>query len=132
MRFALARLHGPLFFLLYLLFDWLTYIDPLYGLNITPWNPDPALGLVYWLRYGKRAAAPWFLALLASEVLLRGMAAGPLYTVLGALSLTLGYALIGEGLRRNFSPRAMFDSGDRLRRCGAGKPWAICCWPSSP
>ena len=114
MRAALARWHGPLFFLLYLLFDWLTYVEPLYGLNITPWNPDPALGLVYWLRYGKRAAVPWFLALLTSEILLRGMAAGPLHTLLGALSLTVGYALIGEGLRRNFSTTSLFDNRDRL------------------
>ena len=35
----------PAFIAFYLLFDWATYLDPLYGLNITPWNPDPALGL---------------------------------------------------------------------------------------
>jgi signal transduction histidine kinase len=114
MQLILSRLHGLLFLVLYLLFDWLTYVDPLYGLNITPWNPDPALGLVYWLRYGKRAAIPWFFALLLGEVLVRGMAAGPTVTLLGALSLTVGYSLIGEGLRRNFSTRAMFDNRDRL------------------
>lgn len=111
---AWSKLHGPLFLLLYLLLDWLTYVDPLYGVNITPWNPDPALGLVYWLRYGKKAALPWFAALLLGDILFRGMSAGPLYTLLGALSLTLGYGLIGEGLRRNFSNGAMFDNRDRL------------------
>ncbi|KQW96559.1 histidine kinase [Massilia sp. Root418] len=114
MRSVLTRLHGLLFLLLYLLLDWLTYVDPLYGLNITPWNPDPALGLVYWLRYGKKAALPWFLALLLGDIWLRGTAAGPFYTLLGALSLTLGYGLIGEGLRRNFSTSAMFDNRHRL------------------
>ena len=34
-----------LFVAAFLLFDWVSYVDALYGLNITPWNPDPALGL---------------------------------------------------------------------------------------
>ena len=72
----LRHLAFPAFVALYLLFDWATYIDPLYGLNITPWNPDPALGLVFWLRYGWRAAGPWFVALCAGEMLVRGMPAG--------------------------------------------------------
>ncbi|MES2261590.1 MAG: ATP-binding protein [Pseudomonadota bacterium] len=115
MRLNLSRyLSAPAFIALYLAFDWLTYIDPLYGLNITPWNPDPALGLVYWLRYGKRAAFPWFVALLAGEVLVRGMPAGPTVTLLGALSLTMGYGLIGEVLRRNFSSSDIFDNRGRL------------------
>src|SRR5471032_1960576 len=91
------------FIALYLLFDWATYIDPLHGLNITPWNPDPALGMVFWLRYGKRAALPWLVALLAGEVLVRGMSAGLMVTLLGALWLTLAYGVIGEALRRRFS-----------------------------
>lgn len=102
------------FVALYLLFDWATCLDPLHGLNITPWNPDPALGMVFWLRYGKRAALPWFAALLAGEVLVRGMPAGPLLTLLGALWLTLAYGLIGEALRRRFSSTDIFDNSHRL------------------
>ncbi|NRR29077.1 MASE1 domain-containing protein [Oxalobacteraceae bacterium] len=109
-------LHYCAFVALYLLLDWATYIDPLYGLNITPWNPDPALGLVFWLRYGRRAALPWFGALLAGEVLVRGMPAGPLLTVLGALSLTAGYGLIGAALRRSFSSGDIFNNRTRLVR----------------
>ena len=30
----------------YVLLDWASYIHPLYGLNITPWNPGPALAIV--------------------------------------------------------------------------------------
>src|SRR5471032_1670622 len=105
---------GLAFIALYLLFDWATYLDPLHGLNITPWNPDPALGMVFWLRYGKRAALPWFIALLAGEVLVRGMPAGPLVTLLGALWLTLAYGLIGEALRRRFSSSDIFDNSHRL------------------
>ncbi|MET3135007.1 two-component system sensor kinase FixL [Oxalobacteraceae bacterium GrIS 1.11] len=113
-QFPLRFLPYPAFVGLYLLFDWATYIDPLYGLNITPWNPDPALGLVFWLSYGKRAALPWFLALLGGEILVRGMPAGMLLTVLGSLWLTLGYGLIGEGLRRIFRGGDIFDNRNRL------------------
>ena len=115
MRQPLLRLLPyPAFVATYLLFDWLSYIDPLYGLNITPWNPDPALGLVFWLRYGKKAALPWFLALLAGEILVRGMPAGLSMTLLCSLWLTIGYGLIGEALRRRFSTGDIFDSRERL------------------
>jgi two-component system sensor kinase FixL len=110
----LRHLQFPAFIALYLLFDWATYIDPLYGLNITPWNPDPALGLVFWLRHGWRAALPWFVALVAGETLVRGMPAGPLLTVLLSLWLTVGYGLIGAALRRKFGGGGVFDSRDRL------------------
>jgi signal transduction histidine kinase len=104
----------PAFIALYLLFDWATYIDPLYGLNITPWNPDPALGLVFWLRYGWRAAGPWFVALCAGEMLVRGMPAGLGVTLLLSLWLTVGYGLTGAALRRKFGGGGVFDNRSRL------------------
>jgi signal transduction histidine kinase len=104
----------PAFIALYLLFDWATYIDPLYGLNITPWNPDPALGLVCWLLYGWRAALPWWIALVLGEVLVRGMPAGLVLTLLLSLWLTIGYGAIGEVLKRTFGSSGVFDSRNRL------------------
>jgi signal transduction histidine kinase len=112
----LRYLEFPAFIALYLLFDWATYIDPLYGLNITPWNPDPALGLVFWLRHGRRAALPWFLALVGGDLLVRGMPAGMLVTLLSSLWLTVGYGLIGVALRRQFGGGGVFDNRDRLFR----------------
>jgi two-component system sensor kinase FixL len=110
----LRHLVFPAFVALYLLFDWATYVDPLYGLNITPWNPDPALGLVFWLHYGWRAAGPWFVALVAGEILVRGMPAGLGLTLLFSLSLTIGYGLIGAALRRKFGAGGVFDNRQRL------------------
>lgn len=104
----------PAFVGLYLLFDWATYINPMYGLNITPWNPDPALGLVFWLIHGRKAALPWFIALLAGEVLVRGMPAGLPLTLLCSAWLVLGYGGIGAVLRRNFSSSDIFDNRRRL------------------
>jgi hypothetical protein len=102
------------FIALYLLFDWATYIDPLYGLNITPWNPDPALGMVLWLVYGWRAALPWWIALVLGEVVVRGMPAGLVLTLLLSLWLTIGYGTIGMVLRRTFGNSGVFDSRNRL------------------
>ena len=98
------------FLLVYLLFDWVSYVEPLLGLNITPWNPDTALGLVFWLVYGRRAALPWFLALVAGEVLVRGNPAGPAGTLLSAAWLTFGYGLLGETLCRTLGGGAIFAS----------------------
>jgi signal transduction histidine kinase len=99
---------------LYVLLDWVSYIEPLFRLNITPWNPDPALGLVVWLRYGRRAALPWFAALLLSELWVRGCPAGWPLTLILSGQLVLGYGLIGEALRRVFANAAMLDNRHHL------------------
>jgi two-component system sensor kinase FixL len=101
------------FGLLYLLFDWVSYASPMYGLNITPWSPDPALGLVYWLVRGRRAALPWFITLVVAEYLVRGLPAGLGVTLLLSAALTFGYGVVGEYLRRYFGDRGIF--GDRRR-----------------
>jgi two-component system sensor kinase FixL len=113
----LIALRWPLdlaFGLLYLLFDWTSFASPLYGLNITPWSPDPALGLVYWLIRGRRAALPWFLTLLACEFLVRGMPAGLPLTMLLSAALVLGYGAVGEVLRRHFGDGGIFGNRRRL------------------
>ena len=98
-----------LFIAVFLLFDWVSYVDALYGLNITPWNPDPALGLAYWMRYGKRAAFPWFIANMLAEILVRDLLAGWLITAFASAVVTLGYGLIGEALRHRFRDGKTFD-----------------------
>ena len=103
MRYLQLRWIPDLAFVaVFLLFDWVSYVDALYGLNITPWNPDPALGLAYWMRYGKRAALPWFIANMLAEILVRDLLAGWLMTAVAAALVTFGYGLIGEVLRHRF------------------------------
>src|SRR5450631_467853 len=88
------------FIIAYVALDRLSYIQPVYGLNITPWNPPPALGLVFWLIYGRITAVFWFIALVTSEFVTRQAPEGLLLTMALSAWLTLGYALIGEALRR--------------------------------
>lgn len=99
---------------LYILLDWFSYIEPLFNLNITPWNPDPALGLVIWIRFGWRAALPWLAALILSELWVRGLPAGWLLTFVFSGQLVLGYGLVGEALRWRFADAALLDNRHRL------------------
>jgi signal transduction histidine kinase len=98
----------------YVLLDWLSFIEPMHGFNITTWNPPPALGFVYWLRYGRRAALPWFFALLIAEGLVRSFPAGWGDTLMLSLCLTLGYGCIAETLRHHFRTDAVFGNRREL------------------
>ena len=118
-RFPFPSIRSPwlvdlAFIVLYVLLDWVSYIDPLFGLNITPWNPDPALGLVYWVRYGKRAALPWFAALVLAEAVVRGMPAGLFGTLVLSAWLVFGYGTVGAILRRVFSDASLVNKRERL------------------
>lgn len=97
----------------YVALDWASYLQPLHGLNITLWNPAPALGLVLWMRFGRLAAIPWFVALMFGDFVIRGMPAGWLMTVVLSIALTAGYGAIGELLRKRLPDGEVF--GDRVR-----------------
>lgn len=92
-------LQALVFVAIYVVIDGLTYMHPMHGLNITPWNPPPALGLVLWLRYGRIAAVPWFGAILASELLIRHMPVPLLFNVTLSAFMVIGYGSIAELLR---------------------------------
>lgn len=106
---ATHLLRGLLFIVAFVLLDWASYLHPMYGLNITPWNPSLALGLVFWSRVGWRAAIPWFIAILISEVLVRGQPATLPMTLALSSMLTLGYGVMAEALRRNIAGDILHD-----------------------
>jgi len=95
----------------YVALDWASYIHPLHGLNITPWSPAPALGLVFLLRFGRSAAPPLALAILIADAWVRDLPASPTFSVALAVVLTLGYWAIAEVLRRRLARGSIF--GDR-------------------
>ena len=93
----------------YVALDWASYIHPLHGFNITPWNPAPAIGLYFLLQYGRNALLPLALAILMADLWVRNLpAALPVALALSAL-LTLGYWAIAELLRRRLTSRHIFD-----------------------
>jgi len=99
---------------LYIALDAASFIHPLHGLNITPWNPAPAVGLVFLLRQGR---AGW-LALLAtvvlSEWLVRGIPHSWSASLLSSLVLAGGYITMGEVLRRRLLPASLLDDRTAL------------------
>lgn len=93
----------------YVILDWASYIHPLHGLNITPWNPAPALGLLFLLRFGISAAPALALAILIADAWVRNLPALlPLSIGLSVL-LTLGYWAVAEVLRHRLSSKSIFN-----------------------
>lgn len=93
----------------YVALDWASYIHPLHGLNITPWNPAPALGLIFLLRFGKWMALPMAVAIVLAETWVRGLPVSLIGTVMLAALLTFGYWAIAEALRRFLIGGSLFS-----------------------
>lgn len=92
-----------LFIAAYVAIDWATYMHPLHDLNITPWNPPPALALALWLRFGRGVALPWFVAILLAETLIRHLPLTWWFTTALAAGMVAAYGLLAELLRRTGS-----------------------------
>jgi two-component system, LuxR family, sensor kinase FixL len=81
----------------FLLLDWVSYIHPFQGLNITPWNPQPALAVALLMRYPRWMGLVW-LGLIVAELAVRG-APGNWFVMLSATAaLTLSYAAIARAV----------------------------------
>lgn len=92
----------------YVALDWASFFHPLHGLNITPWNPAPALGLVFLLRFGWKAGWPLALAVLMAEVWVRDLPVALPVSLAIAAMLAVGYGAIGEILRRRLGGLGIF------------------------
>ena len=93
----------------YVALDWLSFFHPLHGLYITPWNPAPALALVFMLRYGWKAAVPLAVAVLLAEIWVRSLPAALPASIAIAVMLALGYGAIGGVLRRRIGGLGIFS-----------------------
>lgn len=83
----------------YVVLDWASYIDPVGPFNITPWNPQPALAIV-WMMLAGLAHAPVVLAtIVLGDVLIRHAPGGYAITTTTALVLASGYAGIAWALK---------------------------------
>ena len=109
---ALRYLRDAAFFApCYIALDWASYIDPVGPFNITPWNPQPALAIV-WMMLGGLAFAPAVLAtILLADVLVRHVPGGYAITVTTALVLACGYLGIAWALKS-----LLMDAGLRSTR----------------
>jgi signal transduction histidine kinase len=95
----------------YIALDWASYIDPVGPFNITPWNPQPALAIV-WMMLGGVVHAPAVLAtILLADILVRHAPGGYAITGITAVVLASGYAGIAWALKSLLS-----DTGLRSTR----------------
>ena len=91
-----------LFVACYVALDWTSSIYPLGPFNITPWNPPPALSIVWMLLGGLHYAPVVFAAILVAELLIRDAPAGLALTIVTSLTLAAGYTGIAAALRLRF------------------------------
>jgi signal transduction histidine kinase len=95
----------------YIALDWASYIDPVGPFNITPWNPQAALAIV-WMTLGGLMHAPAVLAtILLADLVVRHAPGGYAITAMTALVLASGYAAIAWALKSLLS-----DTGLRSTR----------------
>src|SRR5512147_958522 len=95
----------------YIALDWASYIDPVGPFNITPWNPQPALAIV-WMMLGGLVHAPAVLVtVLLADILVRHAPGGYAIAAMTALVLASGYAGIAWALKTFLS-----DTGLRSTR----------------
>ena len=85
LRIALAYVAG------YVVLDWVSFVHPIAGLGITPWNPHPGLSFALILLFG-REFLPWlFVAPLVADAVVRG-SPSPLWADgAAALIIAVGY-----------------------------------------
>jgi PAS domain S-box-containing protein len=91
---------GALYCVLYVLLDWLSYVRPLYGIGIPPWNPQAGLTLAFLLVLGSRWLPLTVLAVLAGGLVLHVQAASPVIIVAAALWIGIAYGGIAATMRR--------------------------------
>ena len=86
----------------YLALGWASSLYPLGPFYIAPWNPPPALSIVWMLLGGLRYAPVVFAATLAGDLLVREAPGGLLVSIVTSLILTAGYTGIAAALRLRF------------------------------
>ena len=84
----------------YVALDWASYIDPVGPFNITPWNPQPALAIVWMMLGGIGHAPAVFATIILADILIRDAPGGYGITILTAAVLAVGYAAIAWVLKR--------------------------------
>jgi len=97
---------GALYTCAHMVLDWLSYVHPFGSFGLTPWNPSTGLGFLMVLLLGTRTLPVFFVALIISNLLIRGMPV-PIWVAL-AESLLVGTGY-GTALIALLHPSVRFD-----------------------
>src|SRR5512134_254274 len=95
----------------YIALDWASYIDPVGPFNITPWNPQHGLAIVWLLLGGLYHAPAVLVTVVLAEAVVRGLPGGYFIAALTSLTLAGGFAAMAWVLRE-----LLPDSGLRSTR----------------
>lgn len=106
------------YLVLYIVLDWLSYVQPVLKLGITPWNPQAGLTLAFLLIYGPRWAFVTAAAALLSEVLVRHSSIS-LLAVGVSIWIALGYGTLAALLRHWHLATNIRTLGEGARLAGA-------------
>ncbi|MEJ0099274.1 MAG: MASE1 domain-containing protein [Pseudomonadota bacterium] len=88
-RWLLALIYVPA----YVALDWISYIQPVLKLGITPWSPQTGLTVAFLLWNGPRWAVFTAIAAFLAEMLVRDGPAGVAWLVLASVWIAASYAL---------------------------------------
>ena len=105
---------AALFCACYLALDWASSVYPLGPFYVTPWNPPPALSIVWMMLGGLRYAPAVFVATFAGDLLFRATPGGWPMSVVTSLILTAGYTGIAAVLRACFQTEGRLHDTRRL------------------
>ena len=108
-QWLIAIGYAPVFLLL----DWVSFIRPFHGLNITPWNPQPALAVALLLWNRSLFWLVWASILLA-ELVVRGVPSDWLVMMFAAAALAFCYAAIARGVRQHLEQRETLSTRREL------------------
>jgi signal transduction histidine kinase len=111
-------LRAALFITAYVFIDWLSYLQPVLQLGITPWNPQTGVALAFLFWEGRRGAVAVAAAALLSEIVVRDVPAGSIAAITTSIWIAIAYTALAEVLRRkrtSFLP----SPGDAARFVGA-------------
>jgi signal transduction histidine kinase len=98
----------------YIALDWASYIYPLGPFNITPWNPQPALAIVWLLLGGLHYLPAVLVTIFAADIVVRHAPGGYEIALLTAVTLACGYAAIAWLLRTSLRPTPALRSTRQL------------------
>lgn len=89
-----------LYMLFYVLLDWLSFVQPVLKLGITPWSPQTGLTIAFLLLLGPRWAGVTAVAALLAEVIIRGRSPVSLLAISLSVWIAVGYGFLATLLRR--------------------------------